>query len=85
LGARSYGTSSSAACQAWSVDIAVRAVTTTPHSINCDSNYTSADKKCPVFFIERNIQVLKVKEGLTFLKARKKFLEPKQNTYKGLT
>jgi hypothetical protein len=42
-----------------------------PSCINCGSGHLSANKKCLVFVNKKNIQELKVKEGLTFPEARK--------------
>jgi hypothetical protein len=42
-----------------------------PCPSGCGGCHPSADKKCPVFVDEKEIQDLKVKEGLTFSEAWK--------------
>jgi hypothetical protein len=44
------------------------------HCVNCSGAQASADRKCPDFLQEKAIQELGVKDGLSFLDARKKFL-----------
>jgi hypothetical protein len=51
-----------------------------PHCVNCSGAHASADRRCPVFLDEKAIQELRVKDGLSFLNARKKFLENKPKT-----
>jgi hypothetical protein len=51
-----------------------------PHCENCSGAHASADRRCPAFLDERAIQELRAKGGLSFLDARKKFLENKPKT-----
>jgi hypothetical protein len=44
------------------------------HRVNCSGAHASADGKCTHFLPEKAIQELRVKYGLFFLGARKKFL-----------
>jgi hypothetical protein len=46
-----------------------------PHCVNCCGAHASGDTNCPVYRDERAIQELLIKGDLSFLDARKKFLE----------
>jgi hypothetical protein len=48
--------------------------------VNCSRAHASADRRCPVIPDEKAIQELRVKDGLSLLDARKKFLEKKPKT-----
>jgi len=50
------------------------------HCVNCGGNHLSIYKKCLVFIDEKNIQELKVNEGLMLPEARRFFLESEMNT-----
>jgi len=50
-----------------------------PHCVNCDGDHDSFSRDCPVWKREKDIQTVKVTQGISFPEARK-IIEQKGNT-----
>lgn len=45
------------------------------HCVNCNENHSAYSKSCPIFFREKEITTLKIRENIPYPEARKKFFE----------